>query len=164
MCNLINSVNNSMTRAVRTDQDTYLSLLNYVPYMLSCATCLVPYVLSCPKCLLPHVPRALRAFVLSCPTCLTCLVSLMLSCLTCLLPYVTRAKRAVVSLTCRRCSCSPRVLCLACFRAGSNSTCSFAPRPSLASGVSSACISCLLAFSVSCAFVALAISIFNSLG
>ena len=53
-----------------------MSLLNYVPYVLSCSTCLVPYVLTCPTCLgsyvlyvprvlralVPPVPRALRAF------------------------------------------------------------------------------------------------------
>ena len=42
-----------------------------------------------------------------------------------------------------RCSYTSRVLCLACSLAGLDSSCSFAPRPSLALGVSSECISCL---------------------
>ena len=74
--------------------------------------------------------RGLRA---SCPTFSRASQS---SCLTCLWPYVPRAKPAAVSrmsyvllyLT---------YLCLAYFRAASNSTCTFAPRPSLAAGVSS---------------------------
>ena len=45
---------------------TKSSLLNYVPYVLSCPTCLMPYVLLCLTCLVPYV----------------------LSCLTCLVPYV----------------------------------------------------------------------------
>ena len=102
------------------------SLLNYVPYVLPYPTCLVPHVPRTLRAPVPQVPCALRAF------CLTCLVPNVLSCLTCL-----------------RCSCTSRVLYLACSRAGSNSTCSFAPRPLLASGVSSECISC--------AFFALAI-------
>ena len=40
-----------------------MSLLNYVPYVLSCPTCLVPSVLSCLTCLVPHVPRALPVLV-----------------------------------------------------------------------------------------------------
>ena len=141
--------------------------------MLSRPVCLVPYVFPCPTCpcasraLVPYVPRALRALV---PACLTCFV------LCALVPYVPRAVHALVPhvpcvsrafclrclmpnvlscLTCLRCSCTSRVLCLACSRAGSNSTCSFARRTLLPSGVSSECISCLLAFMpcALCAFI-----------
>ena len=45
------------------------SLLNYIPNVLSCPTCLVPYVLSC---LVPYVLSCLMCpvpYVLSCPTC-----------------------------------------------------------------------------------------------
>ena len=65
------------------------SLLNYVPYMLSCATyprtsrascstCyraprdLVPYVLSFPTCFVPYVARALRASSALHASCHTC--------------------------------------------------------------------------------------------
>ena len=69
----------------------FLSLLNYLPYVLSCPTCsrasraFVPHVsralrTSYPTCLVPHVPRALRA-----------------SCLKCLVSYVPRVIRALVS-------------------------------------------------------------------
>ena len=124
-----------------------------VPYVPRALRAPMPYVPRALRALVPHVPRALRALVPHVPRASRALV-----------PYVPRALRALVPymlscLTCLRCSCTSHVLCLACSRAGSNSTCSFAPRPSLASGVSSECISCLLAFMplVSCAFVALAI-------
>ena len=54
------------------------SLLNYIPNVLSCPTCLVPYVLSCLVPYVPHVPRTLRAlvpYVLTCPTCLVSYVA-----------------------------------------------------------------------------------------
>ena len=101
-------------------------------YVLSCLTCLVPYVLSC----------------------LTCLVPCMLSCLTCLAPYVSFALRALhltclvpnmlSCLTCLTCCCTSRVFCLACSQAAraSNSFCSCAPRPSLASGGLMHLVSC----------------------
>ena len=114
-----------------------------------CPTCSRASRASCPTYLVPYVPL-----------CLTCLVPCVLSCPTYLVPHVARTLPYVLScLTCVTCFCTSRVLCLACSRAGSNSTCSFAPRPSLALGVSSVCISCLLAFMrrVSYAFVALAI-------
>ena len=76
------------------------SLLNYVPYVLSCPTCLVSYVPSCFTCLVPYVPRALRVL------CLTCLVPNVLSCLTCLVSYVPFALGA----SCQTCSCVSRVL------------------------------------------------------
>ena len=91
---------------------------------------LVPHVLRAfmPRtlpALVPHVPRSLCAF------CLTCLVSNVFSCLTCL-----------------TCPCTSWGLCLAFFRAAraSNSTCSYAPRFSLASGVSS--LTCCYAYHV----------------
>ena len=111
-------------------------LLNYVPYVLSCLTCLLPYVLLCPT-----FSRASRARCTSCATssrasCLTCSRAFCAFCLTCLVSYVPRAKRALVSyvsyvllyLTCLECSWAAR---------GLNPTCSFAPRLSLASGASS---------------------------
>ena len=108
----------------------------------------VPYVPRALRALVPHVPRALHALVPYVPRALHALVphvtcALHAFSLTCFVPNVLSC------LTCLRCSCTSRVLYLACSRAGSNSTCPFAPRPSLASGVSSECISC--------AFVALAI-------
>ena len=135
------------------------ALVPYLPYVPWCLTCLVSLHALVPRALralVPHVPRALTALVSYVPRALHLLVShvprnLRAFCHICLVSNVLSC------LTCRGCSCTPRVLCLACSRAGSNSTCSFSSRPSLASGVSSVCISCLLAFSVSCAFVALAI-------
>ena len=69
------------------------SLLNYVPYVLSCPTCLVPYVLSYSTC-----PRA------SCPTCSR---TLRASC-----PTYSRAPHASCPMCflCPRCSHAPRVL------------------------------------------------------
>ena len=104
------------------------AFLFYVPLALRALAPCVPRAqrashLTCPRtsrALVPYVPRALSAF------CLTCLVPNVLSCLTCL-----------------TCSCISGVLCLACSRAASNSMCSFAPRPSLASGV----------LSVTCSYV-----------
>ena len=136
-------------------------LLNYVPYVLSCLTCLVPYVHLCP--------------VFSCLTCpvylvryqLSCLLPYVLSCLMCLLPYVPCVLRA----SCQTCSgilhvlravvshvscvflgcswlehyvllCSSSLTCFRCFK----------PNMLL-------CISCLVAFMscASCTFVDLAI-------
>ena len=86
------------------------SLLNYMPYVLSCPTflvahvlpgsaCLLPYVLSCLTCLVPYVlshPTWLVPYVLSylmCPviyvlSCLTFLVLYVLLCFRCLASYV----------------------------------------------------------------------------
>ena len=85
--------------------------------------------------------RALLPHVLQCPTCLacsralcpTCLVPYVLSCVTFLVPYVFSC------LTCFAYSCTSSVLCLTCSRSARalNSMCSYAPRPSLTSGVSS---------------------------
>ena len=72
------------------------SLLNYVPYVLSCPTCLVPYVLSCLTCL--TCSRVSRA---SCPTCSRTFV-----------PYVFRALRAL----CPMCSRASRASCPTCSR------------------------------------------------
>ena len=69
------------------------SLLNYMPYMLSC---LKLYVLSCSTYLVPYVPCVSRASRVSRASCLTCLVP-GASCLKCLVPYVLRAIRALVS-------------------------------------------------------------------
>ena len=106
-----------------------------MPYVLSYPTCLVPYVLSCSTCLVLNVLSCLTRLV---PYVLSCLVPYMFPCLTCLVPYVPRAKRAPVShesyvllyLTCL-------VPCVFTGCLAPNSTCSFAPRPSFASGVSS---------------------------
>ena len=99
------------------------SLLNYVPYVLSCLTCprtlralvphllrvlraLVPYVLSCPTC-----SRALRALVPYVLSCLTCFVPYVLSCPTCLVPYVLSCLTCLVSYVSRvLCGFVPRVL------------------------------------------------------
>ena len=67
-----------------------MSLLNYVPYVLSCPMCVVPYVLPCPTCLVPYV--------FFCPT---CFVPYVPSYFTCLVPcvsfaYVPRAKPALL--------------------------------------------------------------------
>ena len=94
----------------------------YVPYVPSvptwsralCALCCRGSRASCPTCSRAHVSRALPVF-----------------CLMCLVPNVFSY------LMCLRCSCTSRVLCLAFSWAASNSTCSFAPRPSLAWDVSS---------------------------
>ena len=91
------------------------SLLNYVPYVLSCPTCLVPYVPRVLRTLVPHVPRALCA---SCALrALMPLVSYALSCLTCscLVPYVHSCPTYIVPdvLSCHTCS---RALCFTCFR------------------------------------------------
>ena len=59
----------------RTNECWFTSLLNYVPYvpyLLSCLTCLIPYIFSCLACFVPYVP-----------SCLTYLVPYELSCLTC---------------------------------------------------------------------------------
>ena len=76
----------------------FLSLLNYVPYVLSCSTC------SHALCtLVPNVPHALRALVPYATLCLTYLVPYMLSCPTYLRPHVlsshtcSRVIRALVS-------------------------------------------------------------------
>ena len=83
------------------------SLLNYVPYVLSCPTCLVPYVpscltclvpyvLSCPTCLVPYVLRALRALVPHVPHALRALVPHMSCALRALVPYVPLVLHALV--------------------------------------------------------------------
>ena len=117
------------------------SLLNYVPYVLSCLrvscsmcpralrapcpTCLVPHVLSCPTFLVPYVPRAscptcscaLRA---SCPMCSralhasysTCLVPYVLMCFTCLVLHLPCASRFMSPFSlCSLLFCTLRTLC-----------------------------------------------------
>ena len=107
------------------------SLLNYVPHVLSCLTCLVHSVLSCsPRlvsqvllfltclfltcsralraaCLVLHVPHAL---VLSCLTCLVPCVLPRASCLTCLVPYVPSCFMSTFSLV----PLVPRTLSILC--------------------------------------------------
>ena len=140
-----------------------MSLLNYVPYVLSCPTCLVPYVPSFLTCLVPYV--------LCCPT---CLVPSVLSCLTCLMPYVLFALRvlchtffrvsSVLPALVSHVSCAlralalPRTLLLFC---SSSLTFFRCFKRNMLS-----CISCLVAFMpcVSCAFADLAIWAFYSLG
>ena len=117
------------------------SLLNFVPYVLSCLTASCPTCscalrASCLTCLVSYVFSWLRASCLmcvrasrvSCPkysrasraSCLRVLVPCMhllymLSCLTCLVSYVHFAVR-VSCQTCLRCSCTSRVLCLVVLR------------------------------------------------
>ena len=109
-----------------------LSLLNYVPYVLPCPTCLVPYVLRALRALvshalcalhafLPHVPRSLRALVPYVPRAVRALVPYLLLCLPCLLclfPYVPCDLR-VSYQTCSRvsrvlCAVVPHVSCALC--------------------------------------------------
>ena len=85
------------------------SLLNYVPYVLSCLTCFVPYVPLCLTCLVPYVLSCLTCLVPYVLLCLTCLLPYMLSCLTCLVLYVPFALRASCQ-TCSRVSCVLRTL------------------------------------------------------
>lgn len=130
-------------------------LLNYVPYVLPSLKCPTPYVLSPLTFLVPCV--------LSCLTCLEPCVHL---CLICLVPYVFSC------LTCLTNPSTSRVLFIACSCAARASypTCSCAPRPSRAPRPSLAnmllWISCLAVFisCTSCAFGALAIWFFDSLG
>ena len=75
----------------------FMNLLNYVPHVLPCATCLVPYVLSYFTCLVPYL--------LSCPCawrvwCLTCSRTLRASWITC---------------TCASCTLVPHVSCALSF-------------------------------------------------
>ena len=82
----------------------FWSLLNYVPYVLFCPTCLVLQVLLYFKCLVPYVPRALRGlvpYVLSCLVCScasrvsyhTCSRASRALCLMCLVPYLPMCPR-----------------------------------------------------------------------
>ena len=75
------------------------SLLNYMPYVFSCRTCLVPYMLSYPTCLVSYVLSCLMCSLVSrvlCPTrsralrasCPKCFVPQVLSCPTCLVPQI----------------------------------------------------------------------------
>ena len=101
------------------------SLLNYVPYVLSCSTCLVPCVLLCPTCLVPSMlscltcSRAVHALV---PTCPTCLLPYVFSCLTCLtvLLYLTCFVPCVFSgfscLVHYVLLCSSYLTCFRCFK------------------------------------------------
>ena len=109
------------------------SLLNYLPYVLSCPTCLVSYVPLCLTCLVPYVPRALvphvsrvlRSLVSHVPRALraSCLVPFVLLCPTCLVSYVlsfpmcSRISRA----SCPTCSCALRVSCPTCSRTSRSS-------------------------------------------
>ena len=129
-----------------------MSLLNYVPRMLSWCTCLVNYVLSCPMSLVPYVlscHKCLVPYVLSCLTCLvpyvpsflTCLVPYVLSCLPFFMPYVLSRLTYFVPyllsyLTCFTYSCTSCALSLAFSLATRTSCrmCSFAPHLPLASG------------------------------
>ena len=76
-------------------------LLNYMPHVLSCFTCLVNYVLSCSTCLVlcvlswPKCPRTLVLYLLSCPTFSS--------------PHTPRAQR----VSCASCSCASHALSLA---------------------------------------------------
>ena len=81
----------------------FLSLLHYVPYVLSCLTCpvplvLIPYLLSCSMCLLLYV---LLYSLASCPTCSRA------SCA--ILPHVPRVRPT--------CTHASRASCPKCSRA-----------------------------------------------
>ena len=119
------------------------ALLSLVLHVLLSLTCYVPYVpcalsASCfaysriLHVLYPTWSRAVGALVSHMPCALRAL------CLTCLVPNV------LSYLTCLTSSCTSRVLCLVCSGAARvpNSTWSCAPRPLLASGVSS--LTCLV--------------------
>ena len=132
-----------------------------VPYMLSCFAYLVPFVLSClaPRAthaLVPHVPRSLRALG---PRALHTLVLYMPRALRAFFPYVPQPN-VLLCFTCLTCCCTSRILCLAHSGAAraSNSMYPCAPRPSLASGVSS--LTCSYA-SHSCSFYALCLLYFR---
>ena len=71
-----------------------MSLLNYVPY-----------VLSCPMCVVPYVPRALRALVLHVPRASRVLLSYVARALRTLVLYVPRALRVFcLRASCQTCS------------------------------------------------------------
>ena len=87
-----------------------LSLLNYLPYVLSSPTCLVPYVLSYPTCSRVLVRLALHALVYyvfraSRTSCPTCSHALRASC-----PMCSRATRASWPM----CSCASHISCFMC--------------------------------------------------
>ena len=93
--NLVNS-NGSSGKSENVHFD--VSLLNCVPYVLSCPTCLLPHVLSCPTCLVPYVISCLMClvpYVLSCPT---CLVSYVASCLVLYEPFFLTYPIASITL------------------------------------------------------------------
>ena len=135
----------------------------FAPCVLSCPMCLELYVLSCPTSLVSNVLSYPRASFLTCSRALRALVPYVSHALRAFVPHVSRVLRALVPhvpcalrascfmcfvpyvfscLTWLTCCCTSRVLCLAYSRAArvSNSTCSCAPRPSVASGVS--CLTC----------------------
>ena len=62
---IINLKHNVLLQKIRIQSDLEASLLNYVPYVLFCTTCLVPYVLSCLTC-----------SRVSCALCCTCCCAL----------------------------------------------------------------------------------------
>ena len=81
---------------------TLLSLLNYMPYVLSRPTCLVPqvllcivpYVFSCLTCLVPYVLSCLACSCTSRASCRTYSGASLTSCLTC--SHVSRVSRDLV--------------------------------------------------------------------
>ena len=86
-----------------------MSLLNYVPYVLSCSTCLVPYLFWCPTS-----SRALRASV---HTCSTCPVPYVLWCPPCLVLYALFVSYMLLCPTCPTSSGALRALVLHTIRA-----------------------------------------------
>ena len=75
-----------------------MSLLNYVPQVLSCCTCLVLYVLLCFTCLAPYVLSCLSylvPFVLSYPACCCAQCAQYLTCSRALLASVPTCSRVL---------------------------------------------------------------------
>ena len=110
----------------------FLSCLPYfVPYLLSCLTWLALYILLYLMCLVLSCLTSFMPYVLTCLTCLTWSLALRVSCLT-----YSRVSWASYLFTC---SHATPVFCLKLFCAAGAlwRSCSFAPHPSVASGVSS---------------------------
>ena len=84
-------------------------LLNYVPYVLSCLTCLVPYVHLCPMFSRASRARCTSCATSSCASCLTCSRALCAFCLTCLVSQCL-VPNVLWYLACLTCCCISRVL------------------------------------------------------
>ena len=94
------------------ENSTKWDLLNYVPHVLSCPTCLVLYVLLCFTCPVPYVilcPTWLVSYVL---LCLMCPCASSASCHTwpCAWPASCLSCSGALHASCTKCSCH-RVLC-----------------------------------------------------
>ena len=116
-----------------------MNLLNSVPHVFSCSTCLVPhvprtlcalvahvpYVFSSPTCFVPSALLCFAPYALSCPT---CLVLHMASCTACI-SYSSCSRALPASFpTCSRVSCFSYLAC-SCASHASCPMCSRAPVP-----------------------------------